>query len=101
MESKETQNETKTACVERVQSFLSQFELLVSANCRRSRRWHALEPLEGFLLQGFPVVRVGDLDQGVGPLPQVLAEQEGDAVLGDDVVDVGPGRHDSAACASE
>lgn len=47
------------------------------------------------------MVRVGDLDQGVGPLPQVLAEQEGDAVLGDDVVDVGPGRHDSAACASE
>ena len=34
--------------------------------------------------------RVGDGDQGLGPLAQVLAEQIGHAVLGHDVVNVGP-----------
>uniref|UniRef100_A0A6B0V867 Putative secreted protein n=1 Tax=Ixodes ricinus TaxID=34613 RepID=A0A6B0V867_IXORI len=58
-----------------------------------SRSWgrHALEPLEGLFLERLSVIRVGNVDEGVSALPDALAEERGDAILGDDVVRVRPG----------
>lgn len=58
-----------------------------------SRSWgrHALEPLEGLLLERLTVVGVGNVDEGVSALPDALSEERGNAVLGDDVVSVCPG----------
>lgn len=59
---------------------------------------HAVQALEGFFLERFPVVGVGDLDECVSALPQSLAEQMRDAEFGDDVVDVRPAGDDSTTC---
>lgn len=59
------------------------------------RRWHALEPLEGFLFQRFPVVWVRYVDECMGPLADALAKQRGDSVLCNDIVGVGTGRDDA------
>ena len=40
---------------------------------------------------------MGDLDQGLGALPQVLAVQVGHAELGDHVVHIGAGGHHAGA----
>ena len=57
----------------------------------------ALEALEGLFLELGAVVGVGDVDQGAGALAQVLAVEIGDAVLGDDIVDVGARGDDAGA----
>ena len=47
-----------------------------------------------------PMVGVGDRDERLGPLADALAEQLGDAPLGDDGPDVRAGRDDAGALLS-
>lgn len=54
-------------------------------------RGHALEALEGTLLQCLAMVWVGDLDESMGTLAVILAKEVGDAILRYDVVSVGSG----------
>ena len=51
-------------------------------------RGHALQALEGSLLEALALARMGYLDQLVGSLTHVLAPELSDSVFGDDVMDV-------------
>lgn len=61
------------------------------------RRWHAFKPFEGFLLQCFPVVRVRYVDESVCTLADALAEERGDPLLSDNIVDMAASRDDTRA----
>jgi len=61
------------------------------------RRWHDLDAFEGLFLQGLAMFGIGDLDEFVHPLADVLAEKRGNSVLRDDVVNVGTRGDDASA----
>lgn len=61
-------------------------------------RRHALQPLKRRLLEGLSVVGVGNLDEGVSSLSQVLPEEVRDAPLGHQVVEVSSRRHHASTC---
>lgn len=60
-------------------------------------RWHTLESLKGALLQSFPVVRVGNLNQCMSSLSVVFTKEVGNAKFGDNVVGVSSRSHHTGA----
>lgn len=61
-------------------------------------RRHHLDALETVLFQAFAMLGIGDLDEFVHSLTHILAEQRGNAVFRDNIVDVSSRSNDASAC---
>jgi hypothetical protein len=54
-------------------------------------------PLASFTQQVIPKLRVRNVDQSQRPLTHVFPVKTGDAIFGNDIVDISPGRHNAGA----